>query len=74
MDTRAGGQAMTAPIARPGLWLVATIVLGRPVKVAENPHVCGVTVTETISRQPYRYQARDCPACAVQTARKVGRP
>ncbi|MFG2054789.1 hypothetical protein ACGFI9_12230 [Micromonospora sp. NPDC048930] len=65
---------MTAPIARPGLWLVASTVLGRPVKAAENPHVCGVTVTQTISRQPYHYKARDCSACAVRAAGQGGRP
>jgi hypothetical protein len=49
-----------------GLWLVATTVLGRPVPVTENPHVCTFTVFETRSGQPYRYQRRDCPACAAR--------
>lgn len=55
---------MTAPLlVRPGVWLVASAALGRPVTAAENPHICGTTVWETTSGQPYRYAKRDCPAC-----------
>ncbi|MEH0823444.1 MULTISPECIES: hypothetical protein [unclassified Micromonospora] len=55
---------MTAPLlARRGTWLVASAALGRPVTAAENPHICGTTVWETWSGQPYRYAKRDCPAC-----------
>ncbi|SBT64245.1 hypothetical protein GA0070622_1215 [Micromonospora sediminicola] len=49
---------------RPGLWLVAGVVLGRPVPVTDRyPHLCGTTATATITGQPYRYRARDCAAC-----------
>ncbi|MEV0805750.1 hypothetical protein [Micromonospora sp. NPDC050200] len=50
---------------RPGLWAVASAVLGRPVSRAERyPHLCGATVTATRTGTPYRYKARDCAACS----------
>ncbi|MFG3709193.1 hypothetical protein ACGF7U_31305 [Micromonospora sp. NPDC047670] len=58
---------MTAVASR--LWIVAGAVLGRPVPVdGPYPHLCGVTYTETRSRKPYRYQRRDCAACAMSRA------
>ncbi|MEU0081393.1 hypothetical protein ABZY58_26125 [Micromonospora tulbaghiae] len=65
---------MTAPLlVRPGVWLVASAALGRPVTAAENPHICGTTVWETTSGQPYKYRARDCAPCTAK-ATKGGRP
>ncbi|MGJ3223782.1 hypothetical protein ACQEUV_00115 [Micromonospora aurantiaca (nom. illeg.)] len=59
---------MTAPLlVRPGVWLVASAALGRPVTAAENPHICGVTLTATRSGNAYRYAKRDCPACPPRT-------
>ena len=60
-------------IARSGLWLVASVVLGRPVPVADRyPHICGVTVTATRTGTPYRYRGRDCAACHEQLAGQPG--
>ena len=55
-----------------GLWLVATTVLGRPVPVDQNPHICGFTAMATRTGQPYRYKRRDCPACAAARAKDQG--
>ncbi|MFI6332938.1 hypothetical protein ACIBBG_32105 [Micromonospora chersina] len=67
---------MTAPSVTPGLWAVASAVLGRPVPVADRyPHVCGVTFHGTRTGQPYRYGGRDCAACHEQLAgARPGRP
>lgn len=58
---------------RPGLWAVASAVLGRPVSRAEKyPHLCGVTVAATRTGTPYRYSGRDCAACAEQLGPRPG--
>ncbi|WP_319460068.1 hypothetical protein [Micromonospora sp. RTP1Z1] len=49
---------------QPGLWLVASTALVRPVPAGGRyPHICGSTVFATRSGQPYRYRGRDCAAC-----------
>lgn len=53
---------MAAPM---GVWLLATLVLGRPAPAAERyPHVCGATTTGRLPpHRPVRLRARDCAAC-----------
>lgn len=51
---------------RPGLWIGASIALGRDVEATEEsyPHICGVGVTGRVTGRRYRLQRRDCAACA----------
>lgn len=53
---------MSAPV---GLWLLASLALGRPVPVDERyPHVCHITVaSRMLAGRTVRLTARDCAAC-----------
>ncbi|MEU3455618.1 hypothetical protein ABZ671_18755 [Micromonospora sp. NPDC006766] len=51
-----------------GVWLGASHVLGRPVPFEENPHVCGNSLTGTMTGRSVRLTWRDCAACAVKQA------
>lgn len=48
-----------------GQWLGASVLLGRPVLVAERyPHVCRLTLPSS----GLRTETRDCPACVAHRA------
>ncbi|MBC9000468.1 hypothetical protein [Micromonospora aurantiaca (nom. illeg.)] len=51
-----------------GAWLGASRVLGRPVAFEENPHVCGKSLTGTMTGRSVLLTWRDCAACAVAQA------
>jgi hypothetical protein len=55
------------PVGR-GVWLGASHILGRPVPVEENPHVCGVRLEGLMTHRPVRLTSKDCAACAVRMA------
>lgn len=48
----------------PGLWIVATLALGRPVRLADTyPHICGTRATSPATGATVRLAPRDCGAC-----------
>lgn len=60
-----------------GIWVGASLALGREVAVAgeEYPHICGIQVTGCMTPGlRYRLQRRDCAACAEKGAPKTNRP
>lgn len=53
-----------------GQWLGASIVLGRPVQVTERyPHICGVSLTGTMTGVFVRLRSKECATCAEQGAK-----
>lgn len=52
-----------------GQWIGASYALGRPVSTGEPyPHICGVTVTGSMTGVTVRLRERHCAACAAQHA------
>lgn len=52
-------------MADPGVWIKASLALGRPVPVDEPyPHICRRTATSPRTGLPVRIGFRDCAACA----------
>ncbi|MEW2383357.1 hypothetical protein AB0873_14880 [Micromonospora sp. NPDC047707] len=60
---------MTAVV---GVWLLASLALGRPAPVSERyPHVCGTVAPGWVPpHRPVRLRAKECAACP----QLVGRP
>ena len=54
-----------------GIWVGASLALGRPVSVDEEqyPHICGIQVTGCMTPGlRFRVTRRDCAACADKSA------
>lgn len=66
----ARGYQQPTKLAPPGLWLLATELLGQPVRVDDPPypHVCGTALPAPKGVRPPRIQRRECVACAEQVA------
>jgi hypothetical protein len=57
---------------QPGLWIGASVALGRDVPVDKPyPHICGVETTGRMTGRRYRLQRRDCAACGTEQARRT---
>ena len=55
----------------PGTWIAASHLLGRPVPVDEEPHVCGMSRPGLMTGAMVRMTRRECPACPPPAPRMV---